>query len=153
MVSASRIVVLRLWLQSIQLSIFALPIALTCMVGYDARALLSGDLLRGFGRGWAWLTVALSALGGIAVSMALKCACTAEATEKTHPQTHTHTHTHTPLAQPRTHPPPPTRRYADNILKTFAVGCSIVLNCGMLTTLGHSPSLTRHPILDTSSHP
>ena len=81
---------LTLWLQSIQLSLFALPISIACMVVYDARALVQAELFVGFGS-WAWLTVALSALGGIAVSMALK--------------------------------------YADNILKTFAVGCSIVLNC------------------------
>ena len=81
---------LTLWLQSIQLSLFALPISIACMVVYDARAPVQAELFVGFGS-WAWLTVALSALGGIAVSMALK--------------------------------------YADNILKTFAVGCSIVLNC------------------------
>ena len=81
---------LTLWLQSVQLSFFALPISILCMVAYDAPSLFSGNLFVGFNV-WAWLTVALSALGGIAVSMALK--------------------------------------YADNILKTFAVGCSIVLNC------------------------
>ena len=64
---------LPLWLQSIQLSIFALPISCLCMLVYDWRAMLAGHLLIGF-NGWAWLTVALSALGGIAVSMALKCA-------------------------------------------------------------------------------
>ena len=73
-----------------------LPVRLSsqvCVIAYDSHALLSGELMRGFERGWPWLTVALSALGGIAVSMALK--------------------------------------YADNILKTFAVGCSIVLNCAI----------------------
>jgi len=64
------------------------------MVMYDAHAISSRHLLVGF-RSWAWLTVFLSALGGIAVSMALK--------------------------------------YADNILKTFAVGISIVLNCSVST--------------------
>lgn len=63
------------------------------MVAYDLRAVAYGTLFVGFHRGWVWLAVLLSALGGIAVSMALK--------------------------------------YADNILKTFAVGCSIVLNCGI----------------------
>jgi hypothetical protein len=81
---------LTLWLQSIQLSVFALPVSCLTMLIYDSKALADGTLFVGFHR-WAWLTVVLSALGGIAVSMTLK--------------------------------------YADNILKTFAVGCSIVLNC------------------------
>ena len=84
---------LTIWLQSIQLSLFALPISFSCMVCYDTRPVVMGTLFVGFGGGWAWVTVALSALGGIAVSVALK--------------------------------------YADNILKTFAVGCSIVLNCAV----------------------
>ncbi len=85
---------LTLWLQSVQLSVFALPISAACMLMYDAPHVVDGSLLVGF-NGWAWLTVCLSAVGGIAVSMALK--------------------------------------YADNILKTFAVGCSIVLNCAVST--------------------
>ena len=85
---------LTLWLQSIQLSLFALPVSCLCMLMYDAPHVLDGSLLVGFNQ-WAWLTVCLSAVGGIAVSMALK--------------------------------------YADNILKTFAVGCSIVLNCAVST--------------------
>jgi UDP-sugar transporter A1/2/3 len=85
---------LTLWLQSIQLSVFALPVSCVCMLIHDAPHVLDGSLLVGF-NGWAWLTVCLSALGGIAVSMALK--------------------------------------YADNILKTFAVGGSIVLNCAVST--------------------
>ena len=85
---------LTLWLQSVQLSVFALPVSCVCMLIHDAPHVLDGSLLVGF-NGWAWLTVCLSALGGIAVSMALK--------------------------------------YADNILKTFAVGGSIVLNCAVST--------------------
>ena len=81
---------LSLWMQSMQLSLFALPVAGACMGVYDFNALCTGGLLIGF-NGWAWLAVVLNAVGGVAVSMALK--------------------------------------YADNILKTFAVGVSIVLNC------------------------
>ena len=67
---------LSLWLQSIQLSFFALPISCVTALAYDWAAIVHGDLLVGFNK-WAWLTVALSALGGIAVSMALKCAAAA----------------------------------------------------------------------------
>ena len=83
---------LTLWLQSIQLSLFATPISLGTMLAYDRAEVWAGRMLVGF-NAWAWLTVVLSALGGIAVSMTLK--------------------------------------YADNILKTFAVGGSIVLNCAV----------------------
>ena len=62
---------LTLWLQSIQLSFIALPISIVCMFAYDWKQIVQGDMMIGFNR-WAWLTVALSALGGIAVSMALK---------------------------------------------------------------------------------
>ena len=78
--------------QSIQLSLFAMPISLLTMFSYDQAAIRNGNMMIGFNI-WAWITVALSALGGIAVSMTLK--------------------------------------YADNILKTFAVGGSIVLNCAV----------------------
>ena len=94
---------LTLWLQSIQLSVFALPVSCLCMLVYDAPTIFDhSSLLIGFNE-WAWLTVGLSAVGGIAVSMALK--------------------------------------YADNILKTFAVGCSIVLNA-CVSTLGLGVALT-----------
>ncbi|EOD11072.1 hypothetical protein EMIHUDRAFT_465098 [Emiliania huxleyi CCMP1516] len=73
---------LTLWLQSIQLSLFALP---TAWVSLPLRR----NLMVGFNM-VVWVAVALNALGGVAVSMALK--------------------------------------FADNILKTFAVGISIVLN-------------------------
>lgn len=80
---------LTLWLQSIQLSLFALPTAWVTMVVYDYSHLRRGNLMVGFNM-VVWVAVALNALGGVAVSMALK--------------------------------------FADNILKTFAVGISIVLN-------------------------
>lgn len=87
---------LTLWLQSVQLSLFALPIAGGCVLAYDSDSVLQGQLLRGL-NGWAWFAILLNAVGGIAVSMALK--------------------------------------YADNILKTFAVGGSIVLNTVVSATL------------------
>ena len=59
------------------------------MVVYDYSHLRRGNLMVGFNM-VVWVAVALNALGGVAVSMALK--------------------------------------FADNILKTFAVGISIVLN-------------------------
>ena len=59
------------------------------MVVYDYNHLRRGNLMVGFNT-VVWVAVALNALGGVAVSMALK--------------------------------------FADNILKTFAVGISIVLN-------------------------
>ena len=46
----------------------AAQVSCVCMVMYDAHAISSRHLLVGF-RSWAWLTVFLSALGGIAVSM------------------------------------------------------------------------------------
>ena len=97
---------LPLWLQSIQLSLFALPVAAVCMAWADYDALVGGGWLIGFN--WvAWLAVALNALGGIVVSMTLK--------------------------------------YADNIQKTFAVGVSIVLNCGVSAVFFDVP-LTRRVI-------
>eukprot|EP00966_Prymnesium_polylepis_P327543 7383415-Prymnesium_polylepis.1 len=56
-----------------QLSLFALPIAAACMCVYDFDALRTGNLLVGF-NWWAWLAVLLNAVGGVAVSMALKYA-------------------------------------------------------------------------------
>jgi len=64
---------LTLWLQSIQLSIFALPVAAICVCVYDTAEMREGSLLVGFGP-VAWLAVVLNAVGGIAVSMALKYA-------------------------------------------------------------------------------
>ena len=63
---------LTLWLQSIQLSLFALPVAAATMALYDHTALLAPEgMWVGF-NAWAWATVVLAAVGGIAVSMALK---------------------------------------------------------------------------------
>ncbi|KAL3906944.1 MAG: hypothetical protein SGPRY_010357 [Prymnesium sp.] len=56
---------------SMQLSMFALPIATVCVGVYDFRAIASGEIMVGFNR-WAWLAVVLNAIGGVAVSMALK---------------------------------------------------------------------------------
>eukprot|EP00967_Tisochrysis_lutea_P060509 scaffold77405_cov32-Tisochrysis_lutea.AAC.1 len=95
---------LTLWLQSIQLSIFALPVAAMTMCVYDYRALLDGGLMVGFNE-VVWVAVCLNAVGGIAVSMALK--------------------------------------YADNILKTFAVGISIVLNALVSAVAFHVPLTLR----------
>ena len=64
---------LTLWLQSVQLSVFALPISCACTLVYDAPSIMQGTIFVGFNR-WAWLTVLLSAIGGIAVSKALKYA-------------------------------------------------------------------------------
>ena len=62
---------LPLWLQSIQLSLFALPVAAVCMAWADYDALVHGGWLIGFN--WvAWLAVALNALGGIVVSRSLR---------------------------------------------------------------------------------
>ena len=95
---------LPLWLQSLQLSAFALPISAACMLAHDAQSLRAGELLSGFNR-VVWCAVGLNALGGLAVSMALK--------------------------------------YADNILKTFAVGVSIVLNCAVSAVLLDAPLTPR----------
>ena len=62
-----------LWLQSVQLSIFSLPISAGCMLAFDHEAARARTLLVGF-RPVVWLAISLSALGGIAVSMALKYA-------------------------------------------------------------------------------
>lgn len=62
-----------LWLQSVQLSIFSLPVSAGCMLAFDHQAARERTLLVGF-RPVVWLAIALSALGGIAVSMALKYA-------------------------------------------------------------------------------
>lgn len=64
---------LTLWLQSIQLSVFALPVAFLTMCAYDHRALRHGRLMVGFNE-VVWVAVSLNAVGGIAVSMALKYA-------------------------------------------------------------------------------
>jgi UDP-sugar transporter A1/2/3 len=64
---------LTLWLQSIQLSVFALPVAFLTMCAYDHRALRNGRLMVGF-NDVVWIAVSLNAVGGIAVSMALKYA-------------------------------------------------------------------------------
>ena len=56
-----------------QLSLFSTPVSAVCMMLYDHDALYERNLLVGF----SWLivlAVSLNALGGIAVSMALKCA-------------------------------------------------------------------------------
>eukprot|EP00316_Scyphosphaera_apsteinii_P015812 CAMPEP_0119303044 /NCGR_PEP_ID=MMETSP1333-20130426/4539_1 /TAXON_ID=418940 /ORGANISM="Scyphosphaera apsteinii, Strain RCC1455" /LENGTH=391 /DNA_ID=CAMNT_0007305605 /DNA_START=228 /DNA_END=1403 /DNA_ORIENTATION=+ len=95
---------LTIWLQSVQLSIFALPVAGFCMLLYDRDTIQRGEMLSGF-NSMAWLAVILNAIGGIAVSMALK--------------------------------------YADNIQKTFAVGVSIVLNCGVSALLFEVPLTPR----------
>ena len=98
---------LTLWLQSIQLSLFALPVAGLTMLLYDRDDVVGGRLFVGFNH-VAWLAVVLAAVGGVAVSMALK--------------------------------------YADNIQKTFAVGVSIVLNCGVSAALFDVP-LTRRAVV------
>jgi hypothetical protein len=128
------------------------------MMLYDHEALYERNLLVGF----SWLivlAVSLNALGGIAVSMALKCGrppCTLcpPCTPCTHGARRTrrtpstlcplctltlHAHSARPLCTPTLHAHSArplcmlcTRarpRYADNIQKTFAVGISIVLNC------------------------
>ncbi|KAL1515668.1 hypothetical protein AB1Y20_002285 [Prymnesium parvum] len=64
---------LSLWMQSLQLSLFALPIAASCVAVYDFPAMRAGELMVGFNR-WAWSAVLLNAIGGVAVSMALKYA-------------------------------------------------------------------------------
>ena len=58
---------LSLWVQSMQLSLFALPVSGLCMALYDYPSLAGGELLIGF-NGWAWLAVGLNAIGGVAVS-------------------------------------------------------------------------------------
>ena len=98
---------LTLWLQSIQLSLFALPVAGLTMLLYDRDDVVGGRIFVGFNH-VAWLAVVLAAVGGVAVSMALK--------------------------------------YADNIQKTFAVGVSIVLNCGVSAALFDVP-LTRRAVV------
>ena len=55
-----------------QLSLFSTPVSAVCMMLYDHEALYARNLLVGFSR-VIWLAVSLNALGGIAVSMALKC--------------------------------------------------------------------------------
>ena len=55
-----------------QLSLFSTPVSAVCMMLYDHEALYERNLLVGFSR-VIWLAVSLNALGGIAVSMALKC--------------------------------------------------------------------------------
>ena len=62
-----------LWLQSVQLSVFSLPVSALCMLVYDYRAWRESTLFVGF-QPVVWLAISLSALGGIAVSMALKYA-------------------------------------------------------------------------------
>lgn len=153
---------LTLWLQSVQLSLFSMPVSCLCMLAYDYTALANGQLLVGF-NAWAWLTVALSAVGGIAVSMALKCARMHKLRRPTpRPLANQFDmrmripsdflwrgtlHLRPPASfwcfLPCSYPPamllncPPVdlallgARYADNILKTFAVGISIVLNCAI----------------------
>lgn len=115
-----------------QLSLFSTPVSAVCMMLYDHEALYERNLLVGF----SWLivlAVSLNALGGIAVSMALKCARPARPACTLCPPCTRRTH-----GARRTLCPPCTRRtrctrapprYADNIQKTFAVGISIVLNC------------------------
>jgi hypothetical protein len=140
----------------VQLSLFSTPVSAVCMLLYDHEALYARNLMVGFS-GLIWLAVSLNALGGIAVSMALKCvgpSCAHHAPAVPAALLHryrVHTHPAPPRCTPAAHPLRPLRplhtrcarctpaapttahplrpRYADNIQKTFAVGISIVLNC------------------------
>ena len=101
------------------------------MMLYDHEALYERNLLVGFSR-VIWLAVSLNALGGIAVSMALKCVdppCIAAPAAPAAPAAHAASAAPAAPSAPSTPAAPSAPRYADNIQKTFAVGISIVLNC------------------------
>lgn len=79
-----------LWVRNVQMAAFSTPMAAATALLADGRAIAARGPWAGF-NGWLAATIALGALGGIAVSFVF--------------------------------------RFADNILKSFAVGCSIALNC------------------------
>ena len=61
-----------LWARNILMSLFSLPLAAAALLATDAASLASGALFVGFGA-WATAIVCLGAVGGVAVSMALRC--------------------------------------------------------------------------------